>query len=132
MHHGEAAKNRGHDRTGKTGARVSKAERKHRRGGGDALHVDLFQEDERPSAHDGSGWVVDEVAEEVVDAFTEEGPLQPERGAESLVPGRDNTSTTQRRHHPNAEVARGTEDVGNRDEPKDEGRRLNVDEGTAA
>lgn len=100
----------------------------------DALRVDLFQDDERPAAGDGSGLVVDDLAEAEVAKFTEVGPLQPNRGAESLVPGRDNTSTILRRHHPSSEVAR-SEDVveGNLDEPKDDiqGERK-VDEGTAA
>ncbi|HUB28249.1 MAG TPA: hypothetical protein VL967_01080 [Terracidiphilus sp.] len=99
----------------------------------DALHVDLFQEDERPSARDGSGWVVDEVAEAEVARFTEVGRLQEERGAESLVPGRDNTSTILERHYPKSEVARRAEDAGNLDEPQDEMRiERKVDEGTAA
>lgn len=66
----------------------------------DALKVDLFQEDDRPSSRDGSGRVVDEVAEAEVARFTEVGPLEEERGAESLVPGRDNTSTILERHYP--------------------------------
>lgn len=100
----------------------------------DALEVDLFQEDERPSARDGSGLVVDEVAESEVARFTEVGPLAEERGAESLVPGRENTSAVLRRHHPNTEVARAEDVVeGNLDEPQDEIKmERKVDEGTAA
>jgi transcription termination/antitermination protein NusA len=100
----------------------------------DALKVDLFPDDERPNARDGSGLVVDELAEEEIAKFTEVGPLQPDRGVESLVPGRDNTSTILRRHHPNTEVARA-EDVleGNLDEPRNETEmERKVDEGTAA
>lgn len=89
----------------------------------DALKVDLFQEDERPTARDGSGLVVDEVAEAEVANFTEAGPPQMDPGVESLVPGRDNTSTILRRHQPNTEVARDADVVEvNLDEPQDEVR----------
>lgn len=100
----------------------------------DALKLDLFQEDERPSARDGSGRVVDEIAEAEVAKFTETGPLTEDRGAESLAPGSDNTSSVLRRHHPNTEVARAEDVVeGNLDEPRDEIRgERKVDEGTAA
>lgn len=100
----------------------------------DALKVDLFQELEQPGARDGSGVVVDEIAEAEVARFTEAGPLQENRGAESLVPGRDNTSTILRRHHPNTELARAQDVVeGNLDEPQDETvTERKVDEGTAA
>lgn len=100
----------------------------------DALKLDLVQEDERPSARDGSGRVVDEIAEAEVAKFTETGPMQEDRGAESLVPGSDNTSNALRRHHPNTEVARAEDVVeGNLDEPRDESRvERKVDEGTAA
>lgn len=100
----------------------------------DALRLDLLQEDERPTAHDGSGRVVDELAEAKVSKFTEVGPMQPDRGAESLMPGRDNTSTVLRRHHPNTEIARAEDVVeGNLDEPQEESRvERKVDEGTAA
>jgi hypothetical protein len=50
-----------------------------------------------------------------------------------VVPGRDDTSETLRRHHPNTDVARADAVVeGNLDEPRDEevGERM-VDEGTA-
>lgn len=100
----------------------------------DALRVDLLQDDERPSASDGSGRVVDDLAEEQVARFTEVGPLQEERGAESLVPGRDNTSRTLRLHHPQTEGVRSEAVVeGNLDEPRDEAQtERKVDEGTAA
>ncbi len=100
----------------------------------DALKLDQWQENERPNARDGSGHVVDELAEDNVARFTEVGPLQPERGAESLVPGRDNTSNTLRRHHPNTTLARAEDVVeGNLDEPREEERSERmVDEGTAA
>lgn len=100
----------------------------------DALKLDQRQENERPGARDGSGRVVDEVAEDNVERFTEVGPLQPERGAESLVAGRDNTSARLRRHHPNSEVARAEDVVeGNLDEPREEGlSERKRDEGTAA
>lgn len=89
----------------------------------DALRVDFFQEDEPADAHDGSGRVVDELAEEKVAKFTEVGPRSGDRGAESLLPGRDDTSSTLRRHYPGNAIAR-TEDgaEGNLDEPREEMR----------
>lgn len=100
----------------------------------DALRVDLFQEDERPNARDGSGRVVDDLAEAKVAEFTEVGPRADDRGAESLEPGRDDTSRTLRRHHPNTSIARAEDVVeGNLDEPREETRaERKVDEGTAA
>ena len=100
----------------------------------DALRVNLLQDDEHPDARDGSGLVVDEIAEEKVAGFTEVGPLSADRGAESLTPGRDNTSSILRRHHPNTSIARAEDVVeGNLDEPREESRAgRKVDEGTAA
>jgi hypothetical protein len=100
----------------------------------DALEVNLRQEDERPNARDGSGHVVDELAEEKIGKFTEVGPLQDDRGAVSVMPGRDNTSETLRRHHPNTSLARAEDVVeGNLDEPRDDTTtERKVDEGTAA
>lgn len=100
----------------------------------DALRVNLLQDDGRPQSRDGSGRVVDEVAEESLARFTEAGPMADDRGAESVVPGREDTSRVLRRHHPNSGIAR-SEDVveGNLDEPRDESRvERKVDEGTAA
>jgi hypothetical protein len=100
----------------------------------DALRVNLLQEDENSSARDGSGLIVDEIAEEKVAKFTEVGPLSADIGAKSLTPGRDNTSSILRRHHPNTGVARAEDVVdGNLDEPREESRmERKVDEGTAA
>lgn len=100
----------------------------------DALEVNLRQEDERPNVRDGSGRVVDELAEEKLGKFTETGPFQGDIGSVSVMPGRDNTSETLRRHHPNTELARAEDVVeGNLDEPRDDeiGERKR-DEGTAA
>jgi len=66
----------------------------------DALRVDLSQADKRPHTRDGSGRVVDELAEAEMAKFTEVGPFEPDRGAESLVPGRDDTSGRLWRHRP--------------------------------
>ena len=100
----------------------------------DALKVNLLQEDERASTRDGSGRVVDEVAEETLTRFTEVGPLAGDRGAESVTPGRDDTSRALRRRHPNTEIARAEDVVeGNVDEPRQEELMdRKVDEGTAA
>lgn len=99
-----------------------------------ALKVDLYQTEERPRTSDGSGRVVDELAEASVAKFTEVGPLTEDRGAESLTPGRDDTSRRLRQHHPNTALARSQDVVeGNLDEPRQENRsERKVDEGTAA
>ena len=97
----------------------------------DALQLNLTQEDERPNTRDGSGRIADELAEERLAEVTEVGPLLDAEGAESLVPGRDNTSAVLARHHPNTEIARAEAVVeGNLDEPRDERREdVKVDEG---
>jgi hypothetical protein len=83
-----------------------------------ALKVNLRQEDERPNERDGSGHVVDELAEEKVSKFTEVGPLQEDCGAVSIMAGRDNTSETLRRHYRNLVLSRAKDVVeGNLDEP---------------
>jgi hypothetical protein len=89
----------------------------------DALEVDLLQKDEIPEPARGSGKIVDDVSEENLARFTEVGPDSFERGAISVVPGRENTSGTLRKHHPDTESAREDAIVeGNLDEPKDETR----------
>lgn len=100
----------------------------------DALEVNLRQENEQPNLRDGSGRVVDELAEEEVGKFTEVGPLQDDRGAVSVMPGRDDTSETLRRHHPDTTLARAQDVVeGNLDEPRDDiFMERKRDEGTAA
>jgi hypothetical protein len=99
----------------------------------DALELDLTQEDERSNSRDGSGLIVDDVAEERLAEFTEVGPDLPDEGVLSVVPGRDDTSKILRKHHPNTVGARSEAIVeGNLDEPRDEevGERM-ADEGTA-
>lgn len=99
----------------------------------DALKINLVQEDERSNARDGSGRVVDDSAEERTARFTESDPMRGELGAVSVEPGRDNTSSVLRRHHPNTSVARSDAIVeGNLDEPMDETViERKVDEGTS-
>ena len=58
----------------------------------DALEVDLLQEDEISNPNDGSGRIVDDVSEEDLARFTEVGPDAFDRGAISVVPGREDTS----------------------------------------
>ena len=99
----------------------------------DALRVNLFQDDELPSSHDGTGRVVDDAAEERLARFTEADPMQGDIGSISVAPGRDDTSRIVRRHHPNTMTA-GSDAVveGNLDEPMDESIvERKVDEGTA-
>ena len=91
----------------------------------DALEVNLLQEDERPNSRDGSGLIVDDVAEERVARFTESDPMQSNLGAISVVPGRDDTSATLRRHHPDTASANSDAIVeGNLDEPLNETRTV--------
>ncbi len=58
----------------------------------DALKLDLTQEGEEPPSEDGSGLISDEVAEEQMEEVTESGPAIDDEGAESVVPGRQDTS----------------------------------------
>jgi len=99
----------------------------------DALQVNLYQEDERPNARDGSGLIVDDAAEERIARFTESDPRESDIGAISVEPGRDDTSSVLRRHHPNTTIARSDAVVeGNLDEPMDETKsEPRADEGTA-
>jgi hypothetical protein len=87
----------------------------------DALKVNLYQEDERPAARDGSGLIVDDAAEERIARFTESDPRESDIGAISVEPGREDTSSVLRRHHSNSTIA-GSDAVveGNLDEPMDE------------
>lgn len=101
----------------------------------DALRVDLVQDDD--SMHMkryGTGKIVDDVAREHMAGMTESGPELDDKGVNSVVPGRDNTSSVLRSHHPNTGIARAQDVVeGNLEEPRDEGRLdRKVDEGTAA
>jgi hypothetical protein len=100
----------------------------------DALRVNLVQDGGESSTADSSGRVVDDVAEEEIARFTEVGPMQPDQGVVSVEPGRDDTSSVLRRHHPNTSVARAQDVVeGNLDEPRDEEvMERKMDEGTAA
>ena len=63
----------------------------------DALRINLLQEDERPNARDGSGLVVDDVAEESRAQFTEADPMQDDLGAVSVEPGDDNINAVLKR-----------------------------------
>ncbi|WP_233581147.1 transcription termination factor NusA [Acidipila sp. EB88] len=99
----------------------------------DALEVNLTQEDEIPDSRDGSGRITDDTAQERLAEVTEVGPMLDDEGAESLTPGRDDTSAVIREHHPNTEIARSEAVVeGNLDEPRDERKEdSKVDEGGA-
>lgn len=101
----------------------------------DALEVNLNQDDDsiRNTSY-GTGLIDDDLAAESVEDFTESGPDLTDKGVNSLVPGRDDTSATLRHHHPNTEIARAQDVVeGNLDEPRDEARiERKVDEGTGA
>ena len=100
----------------------------------DALEQDLTQSgEETVNSRDGSGLISDDVAQERLAEVTETGPMLDEEGAESLFPGREDTSATLSEHHPNDEVARSEAVVeGNLDETRDEIKHdVKVDEGGA-
>ncbi|HEX4284451.1 MAG TPA: hypothetical protein VHZ28_05125 [Terracidiphilus sp.] len=95
----------------------------------DALELDLYQDDARTDTTNGSGRIVDDLAEEQIAGFTEVGPDLEDRGARSVAPSLDETSSILRRHHPDASNV----GEGNLDEPRDEERgESKVDDGTAA
>jgi N utilization substance protein A len=90
-----------------------------------ALEQGLTQADEEPASEDGSGLISDDVAEERIAELTETGPALDEEGAESVVPGREDTSEVLAEHEAVADaddndaVNEGNvEEV--RDEEKDE------------
>jgi transcription termination/antitermination protein NusA len=93
----------------------------------DALEQDLTQEGEQSVSEDGSGRIVDELAEERLAEVTEVGEDLDDEGAESLVPGRDDVSETIAEERPHS-LSHGdllAEDAiveGNTEEIKDEGR----------
>jgi hypothetical protein len=72
----------------------------------DALKVNLMQDEGLDLARDGSGRVVDDVAEEQVAEYTEAGPDLTDVGDLSVAPGRDDTSAVLRRHHTNRDTTR--------------------------
>ena len=96
----------------------------------EALEQDLTQAGEERPSEDGSGLIRDELAEERLAEVTETGEALEDEGAESLEPGREDTSEVLAEHHPHA----GNDAVleGNTDEPKDEAvDREKVEEGGA-
>jgi len=71
----------------------------------DALQQDLTQSgEEEPESEDGSGLISDEVAEERIAELTEVGPDLDGEGAESLVPGREDTSELLAEHEVHPEI----------------------------
>ena len=92
----------------------------------EALQLDLTQDDEERPSEDGSGRIDDELAEERLAEVTETGEALEDEGAESIVPGRDDTSEVLTRHHPGA--ANDAAFEGNFDEPKDEAVENEKDE----
>jgi hypothetical protein len=101
----------------------------------DALRVNLVQDDDSmQNTSYGTGKIVDDVARDRMAGMTEVGRDLDDKGVNSVVPGRNNTSSALRSHRPNTGIARA-QDIGegNLDEPRDEGRLdRKVDEGTAA
>ncbi len=98
----------------------------------DALRQNLTQEGEEPSSADGTGRITDEVAEERIAEVTEVGPALDTEGAESLVPGREDTSAVLAEHEAKPEEARDEAVAeGNVEEVREEelGEKK-VDEGT--
>lgn len=87
----------------------------------DALEENLLQDDELESSRDGSGRIVDDLAEERIAKLTETGPFEGNQGAVSVSPGGDDTSSVLRKHQTKPEVARADAVLeGNIDEPQDE------------
>jgi transcription termination/antitermination protein NusA len=91
----------------------------------DALTQDLTQEGEDEVSEDGSGRIVDELAEERLAEVTETGPELETEGGESLVPGRDDVSEriAEEKPHNLAHTELTDEDAvveGNTEEIKDE------------
>lgn len=87
----------------------------------DALEVNLRQDDELSSTRDGSGVIVDDIAQERIGKLTETGPYEDDQGAVSVSPGRDDTSSTLRKHQRNTGAASDEAIVeGNVDAPQDE------------
>jgi N utilization substance protein A len=58
----------------------------------DALQLDLTQEGEEPPSADGTGLIYDDIAAEQITEVTESGPAGDDEGAQSMVPGRQDTS----------------------------------------
>ncbi len=99
----------------------------------DALQVDLLQEPDLPEPSRGSGRIVDELSEEDLARFTEVGPDASVRGARSVVPSREDTSGTLRRHYTHIEnVPEEAIVEDNLDEPMDEIRDPEFDEDAEA
>ncbi len=82
----------------------------------EALEQDLTQAGEDRPSEDGSGLISDELAEERLAEVTETGEALDGEGAESLDPGREDTSEMLAEHHPHADS--NTVGEGNFDEPK--------------
>jgi transcription termination/antitermination protein NusA len=96
----------------------------------EALEQDLTQAGEDRPSEDGSGLISDELAEERLAEVTETGEALDGEGAESLDPGREDTSEMLAEHQPHADS--NTVGEGNFDEPKDEAvESKKVDEGGA-
>ncbi len=92
----------------------------------DALEQDLTQEGEQSVSEEGSGRIVDELADERLAELTEVGPDLDGEGAESLVPGREDVSDRIAEEKPHdlmrSKLAEeGAVLEGNTEEIKDEG-----------
>jgi hypothetical protein len=89
----------------------------------DALELNLMQDGVPGESRNGSGQIADDVAEEEIAKSTEVGPAAIGRGAESVEPGRQDTSQVLLRHRPVSRDGSESEAVveGNIDEPLDQG-----------
>jgi hypothetical protein len=72
----------------------------------DALQVNLLQDEALSPSRDGSGIIVDDIAEERIGKLTETGPYEGNQGSVSVSPGSDDTSSILRRHLSNTQVSR--------------------------
>jgi transcription termination/antitermination protein NusA len=88
----------------------------------DALEQDLTQSGEEPASEDGSGLIVDDVAEEELAEITDVGPDVEVEGAKAVAPGHEDTSETLAGHRLKPEADDDDEAVveGNVEEVKDE------------
>ena len=106
---------------GKLGRQFDALDAEHRRRAG-CTEAGSGQDGEPFDAGDGSGRVDDDVAEEQIAAFTEVGPGRTIAAAESVAPGRDDTSAVLLRHHQRSEADDDSDAIleGNIDPPLDE------------
>ncbi len=87
----------------------------------DALELNLVQDgDDVLNSEDGSGLIDDDLARDQIEGITEVGPDLADKGVDNVAPGRDDTSSTIRRHRPAGMGSSESAVEANLDEPRDE------------